>query len=282
MQDVEALTNNSLRSFAVFARHRNFTSAANELHISQPSLHTKIKNLGLTLDVELYERRGRGLVLTSAGEMLAKFANESETRADSFVRELQEQPTRVRLFAGRAMLRWVLDDRISDAIQKGVEVDVVESNREAALAALADGLADVAGLAADAPPSMLCSQSIARVDQVLIVSKKHPLAKRRSVRIEEIAGLPLVLPSAGRPHRQRIESAFTKQQLTPVVAAAVDGWDLMSHMASLGLGATIVNGLVPTPKGMAAVKVKDLPSIEYWLAWRPERDEVARSLGCSS
>lgn len=60
----EALQGDALRAFAVFARHRNFTSAAAELLISQPSLHVKINKLARTLGVPLYRRQGRGLVLT--------------------------------------------------------------------------------------------------------------------------------------------------------------------------------------------------------------------------
>jgi hypothetical protein len=40
----ELLEPDALRSFAAFAEHRNFTTAATALNISQPSLHVKIKN----------------------------------------------------------------------------------------------------------------------------------------------------------------------------------------------------------------------------------------------
>ncbi|MEV6816381.1 LysR family transcriptional regulator [Micromonospora sp. NPDC051296] len=67
----DLLEADALRSFAVFAEHRNFTSAAAVLHISQPSLHVKIRKLATALGVELYERDGRRLTLTAAGERLA-------------------------------------------------------------------------------------------------------------------------------------------------------------------------------------------------------------------
>ena len=69
----DALEADALRSFAVFAEHRNFTAAAAALHISQPSLHVKIKKLAAALGTELYERDGRRLYLTASGEQLAAF-----------------------------------------------------------------------------------------------------------------------------------------------------------------------------------------------------------------
>ena len=272
------LTGESVSAFGVFARHLNFTHAAEELHLSQPSLHAKINKLGKSLGVELYERRGRDLVLTAAGESLAGFAADTECAANQFFRRLRDQPPRLSVFAGRAMLRWVLDERISVAVKANVEVDVTEADREASLEALADGRADVIGIAADPPPAMLESLSVATVDQMLIVPRRHRLAKMRSVRLEEFVEETLILPPRGRPHRDRVERAFAEVSHSPRVVTEVDGWELIAHLASLGLGNAIVNGLVPAPKGMVAVPIADLPPIDYWLAWHSDRDHLARYL----
>jgi DNA-binding transcriptional LysR family regulator len=74
--DREVLEADRLRAFAAFAEHLNFTTAAAQLRISQPALHVKIRKLGAALGVELYERHGRGLVLTEAGQRLAEFARD--------------------------------------------------------------------------------------------------------------------------------------------------------------------------------------------------------------
>ena len=60
-----------LFAFAVFAEHLNFTRAAEALNITQPALHTRIRRLTEDVGVTLYARRGRSLVLTSAGRELA-------------------------------------------------------------------------------------------------------------------------------------------------------------------------------------------------------------------
>ncbi|MGW1346020.1 helix-turn-helix domain-containing protein [Kribbella sp. NPDC002412] len=62
-----------LEAFAVFAQHRNFTRAAEELHVSQPALHTRIRKLEGRLGRPLYAKQGRILQLTEAGERLAAF-----------------------------------------------------------------------------------------------------------------------------------------------------------------------------------------------------------------
>src|SRR6187551_3763154 len=78
----------AVRSFAVFAEHLNFTRAAVELNISQPSLHAKITKLAGSLGVPLYERDGRILRLTAEGRRFAAFAADSRRRADDFLADL--------------------------------------------------------------------------------------------------------------------------------------------------------------------------------------------------
>ncbi|HBQ14955.1 MAG TPA: transcriptional regulator, partial [Myxococcales bacterium] len=73
-----------LRAFVVFAEHLNFTRAAEALHLSQPALHVQVKKLGEQLEVTLYERRGRALVLTDEGREVLAFGRELLARCERF------------------------------------------------------------------------------------------------------------------------------------------------------------------------------------------------------
>src|SRR5262245_4080502 len=108
----DALESDALRAFAVFAEYRNFTAAAAQLRLSQPSLHVKIRKLSAALGVELYQRDGRQLVLTAAGERLASFARDSQGRVAEFLTELHDNPAPIRMAAGRGALRWVISSTV--------------------------------------------------------------------------------------------------------------------------------------------------------------------------
>src|SRR5215510_4929637 len=149
---MEPLMSDALQAFAFFAEHRNFTTAAAALRLSQPSLHVKIRKLADGLGVELYERVGRSLVLTAAGEDLAAFAVESLRQVDDFLGELRGDVPVVRIAAGRAALRWVISAPLQAIARSGRSVHILTANREAALAALTGGQADLAITAADPPP----------------------------------------------------------------------------------------------------------------------------------
>ena len=267
----DLLEGDALRAFATFAEHRNFTTAAAALHISQPSLHVKIRKLSAALGTALYERDGRHLRLTASGERLAAYASDNRRRLDRFMLELHQELPALCIAVGRGALRWVIAEPIRSIGRHGRRVQVITADRDAALAAVSGGRADLAVVAYDPPPRQYQSTEIARYHQNLMIDSQHPLAARGRVRLAHLDGLNLVVPSPERAHRRALDRALRQADVSWHVAAEVDGWDLLVHLAQLGMGATVVNSCVPAPAGLTAVPITDLPHIPYWAAWRPPR-----------
>ncbi len=271
MAERDLLEADALRSFAVFAEHRNFTAAAAALHISQPSLHVKIKKLAAALGTELYERDGRRLHLTASGEQLAAFALDTQRRVDEFLREVGTAPPTLTIAAGRGTIRWVIADAIRQLGRQGHKIRMLTADRDRALSAVSAGSADVAVVAYDPPPSHLGVVEIASYPQMLVISPEHRLAARQAVRLGDLDGLELVVPPAGRAHRRTLDRALLDAGVSWQVAAEVDGWDLLVHLVGLGIGCTIVNGCVQLPTGLRGIPITDLPKVRYWGAWRSQR-----------
>ncbi|GAB3282286.1 LysR family transcriptional regulator [Kineosporia babensis] len=271
---MDALESDGLRAFAVFARHLNLTAAAAELHLAQPSLHAKIGKLARELGTPLYERDGRGLRLTPAGEKLAWFAQENVRRAKDFIAELDGRPTSLTIAAGHGTFRWVIGEGVRGLVNSGRELHVRTANREQAITEVAAGRADVGVFGSRPPPPHLASTEIARYPQVLMLPAGHPLTAQAQCTLKDLAGLPLLLPPPERPHRQELARALLDAGVSIAVAAEVDGWDLMTHFVALGLGAAVVNGCVSAPENVVAIPIRDLPDVRYWAVWRPERTDL--------
>jgi DNA-binding transcriptional LysR family regulator len=273
----DLLEPDALRAFAVFAEHRNFTVAAAQLHISQPSLHVKISKLGAALGIPLYERHGRGLLLTPAGQQLAAYAQDVRRGLKDFLARLQAGEQEMTVAAGRGTLRWVIGGAIRRLTERGDRVRILATDRDQALDALGTGQADVAVVAYDPPGRQFAARQIASYAQVLAIGADHPLATRKRLRLADLAGLDLVVPPAHRPHRRSLERALLNAGVPWQPVAESDGWDLLVHFASLGVGATVVNGCVGLPAGLAGIPISDLPRVRYWAAWREQRRAQAQA-----
>ncbi|OON40262.1 LysR family transcriptional regulator [Izhakiella australiensis] len=113
----------TLRAFEVATRHATFTSAAEELHITQSAVSHQLKNLEDMWGVQLFQR-GKTLSLTPAGATLAPIVREFFINLESTLAGLREQKGRTRLKVSTSYsfaLRWLLP-RLPDLSRQHPEI----------------------------------------------------------------------------------------------------------------------------------------------------------------
>ncbi|GAA3207232.1 LysR family transcriptional regulator [Dactylosporangium siamense] len=262
----------ALASFAVFADHLNFTHAAAQLRISQPALHVKITKLARELGRPLYHRAGRRLVLTADGEAVARFARAHDERLAQFLTEFAGlAPQRpVVLAAGQGAYLYLLGDTIRAVLaDEPTRLRLINCDHRQMLAAVRTGQAQLGVSVLDVLPEDLTTVELATFPQVLFVPAGHRLARRRSVRLRDLAGSRLVVPPQHRPHRVLLEQAMRATGAEWTVAVEAEGWPLIAQFVALGVGLAVVNGCVPPPAGLVARPVQDLPPVTYHLVHQP-------------
>ncbi|MEU4242259.1 LysR substrate-binding domain-containing protein [Actinoplanes sp. NPDC026619] len=121
----------------------------------------------------------------------------------------------------------------------------------------------------DVLPDDLTATELASFPQVLLMPADHRLAGRDSVTLGDLAGARLVVPPQPRPHRALLERALRVAGANGTVAVEAEGWPLITHFVTLGVGLAIVNGCVPAPPGLVARPVADLPPVTYHVVHRP-------------
>ncbi|GIF00031.1 LysR family transcriptional regulator [Paractinoplanes rishiriensis] len=271
--DERAVSADALASFAVFAEHLNFTRAATELHISQPSLHVKIRKLSTTLGRPLYHRTGRRLLLTPDGEAVARFARAHDERLTQFLADFAGAPAHrpVVLAAGQGAYLYLLGDTIRTMLaEEPTRLRLINCDHRQMLATVRTGQAHLGVSVLDVLPDDLTAVELATFPQVLLLPDDHRLATRRTVRIRDLAGERLVVPPQHRPHRVLLEQALRTARADWTVAVEAEGWPLITHFVALGVGLAVVNGCVPPPAGLVARPVTDLPEVTYHAVHQPD------------
>jgi len=270
-----------LQTFASFAEDANMSRAAKRLHLTQPAVHGHLRKLGEELGVPLYRRAGRSLVLTAEGLEVAAFARDHVDR-ERILRarvrgEAHTEP--VVLAAGPGAIQYLVGDALP-AFQRASKTRIEVRALEAAPAVIAvrSGEAHVGvGVLASVPDDLEC-RTLAKIAQVLVLPRSHPLAKKRSIRLSDLEGIPMVLPPEGRPQQQAIATALRNEGIEPVVGATARGWEVTIKLVELGLGVGVVNAFCALPRSLLARPIPQLPNVTYQVFTRKDARPRAMSL----
>lgn len=254
-----------LRYFAAVADTENFTRAAERLGVSQPSVSQQIKELELQLGTPLFARLGRRVRLTEAGLALRRHAAQVLERFDQAVDAVHDVATleRAHLDVGVIpAMHLAFVPRVLERLAKkhpGLSVSVHERSSPDVEAEVEAGRYDLGlGLLSETSPNLeyrlLLEQGFS-----LITSKKHALARCRTVEVRRLAGLPLVaLPQSYRM-RHEVEHLLLAAQVRPRIAHEVDTIDgVLAAVRATG-AATLLPALVLDGRaipGLVAIRLE--------------------------
>jgi len=260
-----------LESFIAFAERASFTHAAKALHLSQPALFVQIAKLSEAVGVALYEKRGRQLVLTDAGVALLAFARDARQRSTEVVTALRTgrpEPT-VTLAAGTGAFLYLLGPGLRDFMRSSsARLRLLHRDRAGTVEAVRRGEAQLGVAAFDAMPDDLSAQLLTRVSQVLVVPRRHRLARKRHVTLADLRDEALIVPPVGGPQRATLAQALDSAEVPWRVAVEATGWELVLRFAELGVGLAIVNGCCRIPRGLVARPLAELPRVAYYVVER--------------
>ena len=251
-----------LRYFVAIADTGTFTAAAKELHVAQPSVSKQVRKLETELGASLLERRKAGITLTDAGAILLPWARRVLADVDGARIEVAGLASleRGRLSVGATpSLSTVLLPRVLASFHTahpGVTLSVVEAGSRDLVERLATGDLDLALVILPLPREELFdTMPLIREELVLAVAKKHPLAARKSVRVGELRGVPLVMFRDGYDLRSATISACEQAGFHPTFAIEGAEMDGVLRMAAAGVGVAVVPRMV-VEKGGPLVAVR--------------------------
>jgi len=210
-----------LRAFEAVTRTGSFTKAAERLRVTIPAVSLQIRQLEREHGVRLFDRIGRRVRLTPAGEALRQYADRIFTLTHDAERALQGtgdfNGTRLRLAATPTAAGYYLAPfwkrlrRRYPGLQLEVSVHNTRTVRQRLLA-LEDDLGMLGGAAED---GALIVRPFARDTMVAVVSREHPWAKRKSVTLQALGREPLILREPGSAGRETVERALRTAGIEP-------------------------------------------------------------------
>ena len=218
------LDSRQLRYFVAVARERNFTRAAEKLHIAQPPLSRAIQQLEDTFGVALLDRASRPLALTDAGRLLFEQAVQVLDRMDEMKAMAARMRQAERMLLGVGFVASTLYGYLPEVIRRyraarpGVELTLLEMTTIEQIAALKEGRIDV-GFGRITFNDALIERTLLRNETLCVaLPLTHPLSSRTGLlKLDELAGDALVVyPKAPRPsYADQVLALFRDRGVKP-------------------------------------------------------------------
>ncbi|MFJ4109989.1 LysR family transcriptional regulator [Pseudomonas sp. NPDC089758] len=244
------MTPEQLITFATVAEHGNISHAALALHLSQPAVSGQLKLLQDAFGEPLYQRAGRGVRLTAAGEQLLAHAERlRETfRQAQALRDAMRGLERgtLRIGASTTPASYLLPYLIADfhAQYPEVQVSTLHGNTAEIVSAL--GNVDIALIEGPPGQELPLGTSVTpwREDEIVaIVPSGHPLANQSRQTLEALGSFPLVLRESGSGVRQVVERAFARSGVAMRVALEIAGVEGVKEAVRAGMGIGFVSAM---------------------------------------
>ena len=194
----------NLRYFLAVAREENMTRAAETLHVTQPTLSKTMKALEDELGKKLFVRHSFSISLTEEGELLRNRAEDLVTMADKIEKEFLslDELTGGELYLGLAesyQIRHLAKEiRLLKERYPGLRYHITSGDTEQVTEKLDKGLLDFAVIC-DVPDGRKYEYIAFPEGDIwgLILPADAALAKKESIRIEDLLGLPLFASEQG-------------------------------------------------------------------------------------
>lgn len=238
---------NRLWYFWMVAREGSISAAARRIDVTQPAVSSQIKSLQRSLGIKLFEKSGRGLVLTPAGATMYAYADEIFALA----REMLETLDR----GGRRALRLAVGvaEGVSAVLTTRLLAPAIHLPRPVRLEVRHGTLPRLtAELAAREVDLVLCTERLPAGSAVR--ARPHALGESSALLLAEagmarglaagfpasLNGMPFILPPPEGALRRVLDGWLQAQDVVPAVVAEMDDWAESLLLAQSGVGVVAV------------------------------------------
>lgn len=236
-----------LRIFCAVAQRRNITAAAADLLLSQPAVSLQLKALEKELGLPLFERGGARLRLTHAGEVLHRSAVSilsATEEAERAVADLRDGTKgRLILGAGTTGGMYVLPRILQayKAVWPETEILLHIGTTDQLLEKILQNVIDVGLIGGPIEDRRFVAEPVCSDELVLIAAPSHPITSLAKVTLEDLAGMPFVVPEAGSRTRQLVERKLREAGVPLRIVMQLPGTEGVKRAVEAQLGIGVVS-----------------------------------------
>lgn len=286
MQRYVAPTLQQLRLFEAVARHGSVTRAAEEVHLTQPSVSMQVRALEDKIGLPLTEQIGKALHLTRAGEAVEEASRDILGRMaalEQALRDLEGEVAGPLSVAVVSSAKYVVPQLLGAFKRRfpRVEPHLEIANRETVLARLAANADDL--IIMGQPPAGLPVVARPFLENVIVpvARSDHPLCDEAGISLARLAREPLIRREPGSGTRKAVQALFTADGIEAGAHLELDDVEAIKQAVAAGLGVAFVSlhalRLELAAGEVAVLDVAGFPLNRQWYAVHREGKHLSNA-----
>jgi LysR family transcriptional regulator, low CO2-responsive transcriptional regulator len=234
-----------IRNFYEVAVNKSFTLAAEKLYRTQPAISTQVRILEEELGEKLFDRIGKRVCLTQAGEILLPYAERLlhlHDEAKLAITELNATPKgKILIGANEATCIYVLPQIFALFKRKypEVQISIYRNFSKKVVDKILDNQLDFGIVTLPVANRDVNVMPIAEDELWLITSPSHPLGSRTTINLNEVVPYPIIFHKAGTT-RERLMKHFGKLWDKLNISMELASIETIKKFVSIGMGISIV------------------------------------------
>ncbi|HLG17051.1 MAG TPA: LysR family transcriptional regulator [Blastocatellia bacterium] len=235
-----------LEVFMAVAEERSFSRAGQKLGRTQPAISSAIKQLEDELREPLFDRLGKSVRLTAAGDLLSDYAKRLLRLRKEAVQAVGELRGLGRgtlsLGANETTCLYLLPEVLAAFKQAypQVQIDIQRAITRSITEKVLEGSLDFGIVTLPVSDPRLETITIHHDELALIVGPEHRLASRKTVKMSQLEGEPFILHKIGTTTRERLVKHFINGGVKMKVTMELASIETIKRFVSIGMGISIV------------------------------------------
>lgn len=277
-----------LQIFSVAASHLSFARAAEKLHLTHAAISLQIKQLEDVSGTLLFERIGKRVFLTEAGEILLAHTRQilqSLKEADEALLALKGLKGGRIAVAVASTAEYFAPGLLAEfrKAQADVRLRLLIDNRATVSRLLANNEVDLAIMGR--PPADLDAIAIAFAPHplVIVAGREHPLVGAPGLAVEDLADETLIVREAGSGTRSAMEEFFHEHAIRPRIGMEMASNEAIKQAVVAGLGISFISahtlGLELAAGRLHVLDVEGTPVMRRWHIVRHKSKHLTPALG---
>jgi DNA-binding transcriptional LysR family regulator len=270
-----------LRTFEAVARLGGVGKAAASLHMAQSTVSTQLRELTSAVRASLFVPRGRGLQLTQEGALLLTTSRDLFGRWHQFEEQVAEMQGLRRgnlRIAAVTTAEYFIPDLVAPFAHAypGITIELAVENRDSVVRRLTQGDDELAVMMLPPDDLDLDRWPFLENPLVVIAPRRHPLAQRSRLRIQDILREPRLTRELGSGTRRATDQYLEQRGISWPPRMALGSNEAIKHAVAAGLGLAVLSrhalGTDPKRAGLVELPVAGFPIRRMWqLVWRRDR-----------